>query len=219
MLWMLTAAAAPNHRGFLGPGGVVEVGHHAVSLTADTELTGYPTAYLGWRTGLGGIADLGFEAGGNDKAWLARLHTRLLLAEAPDARWAFAFRLRVEAKRHVQTFPPGEFRAIDDLGATVIPELSVGVRVGARRRHVVGWLGYVYVDVDARPDHPPELYVIPGGLFYEAATAPGVNVAVQAGVGFEIGNPATAGFAIPRIELIVGWIAPRARDTTPAAAR
>lgn len=215
LLFATALAADASPRGFLGPGGVLGAGHHAVLVTADTELTGYPTVYAGWRVGLGGTADLGIEAGGNDKAWLARLHTRLRLVEAVDDRLFLGLRLRVEAKRHLQTFPPGEFRPIDDLGATVIPELSLGGRIGRERRHAVGWLGYVYVDLDVRPGVPPELYAIPGGVFYEHASRIGVNVLVDAAVGFELGNPATAAFPIPRIELVVGWIAPRARRGAP----
>lgn len=209
LLWLalLTAPSADDglrDRSLLGPGGLVAPQRHVVLATADTELTGYPTAYVGWRMGVLPWLDVGVAAGGNDKAQLGRVQAGFRFWQGAEDHLFLGARLRLEWKHHEQTFPAGEFRPIDDLGLVVAPELGFGARFGRRDTHVVHAYGYWYGDVDVR-GLPFEHYGIPIGLGYELSMAAGFHLVLDAAVGWELGNPTTAGFLIPRARLILGW--------------
>ncbi len=200
------ARAAPDpERGpaFLGGGGILPSGRHAIFVIADTELSGYPVPLIGWRVGLGNLADLGLEAGGNDVALLARLHAKLLLFESGCQRWFAGLRLRTEVKRHRQSF--GElFRPIDDLGLTFVPELSFALRLGARRQHALVYSAFYYLDLDIRPGRELEHYLLPAMLGWEWRFARRFHLGLDAGVFFELFQPKTAGEPLFKFQLTVG---------------
>jgi hypothetical protein len=205
LLLSLPAPARAQGPAFLGPAGVLAARSHAVFLHADTELSGYPTPFLGWRMGLGGVADLGLEAGATGVAAVGRLHAKARLYESPARRWFAGARLRVEFKRHKQDF--GEiFRPIDDLGFTLVPELSVGLRLGARSEHALHYAAFYYLDVDVRAGRGPEHYVLPGMIGYEGRLWRGLHLGVEAGVFFEVGQPRTAGEPLLKATLTLGYV-------------
>jgi hypothetical protein len=197
--------AASSSSGFLGGGGVLPHRVHAIFVNADTELSGYPAGFLGWRVGLGGFSDVGLELGGDDKAFLGRLHGKLRVLESASRRWFVGARLRVELKRHKQDFG-SVFRPIDDFGFAFVPELSLGVRLGARRRQVLYYETFYYLNVDVRRDYPPTHYVMPGLIGYEARLWRGLHLGVEAGVFFEVAQPATAGEPLIKAGLTLGWV-------------
>ncbi|MCB9663310.1 MAG: hypothetical protein H6732_04300 [Alphaproteobacteria bacterium] len=204
-LAILCAAPAQETPGLLGPAGLPRPGQHALLVTADTELSGYPTVHLGWRHApLDGL-DVGLEVGGNDVAALVRLLLGGRIWEGAADRVFLGTRLRAEFKRHAQVFPTGEFRPIDDLGFVFAPELSLGVRLGRERRHALHVYAYGYADLDVR-GRPVEWFGIPGGLGYEWASRSGFHLLVDGAVGLELGNPDTAGEPIPRLRLLLGWL-------------
>lgn len=208
LLIPLSASATPasSDRGpaFLGAGGILPARTHAVFLLADTELSGYPVGLLGWRVGLGDLADVGLEGGGNDVALLARLHAKLLLFESGCRCWFAGLRLRVELKRHRQTFPEGIFRPIDDLGLTFVPELSFALRLGARRQHAISYSIFTYFDVDVRPTRELEYYFLPAMIGWELRFARRFHLGLDAGIFFELGQPRTAGEPIFKLQALIG---------------
>jgi len=208
LLFPLPSPAAPASspdRGpaFLGGGGILPAGRNAFFAIADTELSGYPVGIAGWRIGLGDLADLGLEAGGNDVALLARVHAKLLLFESGCRRWFVGLRLRTEMKRHRQSF--GEvFRPIDDLGLTFVPELSVALRLGARRQHALTYSLFTYFDVDVRPNRETEYYLLPAMVGWEWRFARRFHLGLDAGVFFELLQPKTAGEPLFKLQLLLG---------------
>jgi hypothetical protein len=198
--------AKPTDRApaYLGPGGILPSGTHAFFLLADTELSGYPAGFLGWRMGLGDLADVGLEGGGNDAALVARVHAKLRLWEPPGRRWFTGLRLRVEMKRHQQTFDSGTFRPIDDLGLTFVPELSFALRLGAQRQHALSYAAFYYLDVDVRPGRGVEHYLLPAMLGWEMRFARRFHLELDAGVFFELMQPKTAGEPLFKLQLLVG---------------
>lgn len=199
----LARSSADRGPAFLGGGGILPAGKHAVFVIADTELSGYPVPLVGWRVGLGDLADVGLEAGGNDVALLARLHGKLLLFESGCRRAYLGLRLRTEVKRHRQSF--GDlFRPIDDLGLTVVPELSAALRLGARRQHALSYSAFYYFDVDVRAGRDVEHYVLPALLGWEWRLARRFHLGLEAGVFFELLQPKTAGEPLLKLQLLLG---------------
>lgn len=198
-----TTSSADRGPAFLGGGGILPSGRHAVFVIADTELSGYPVPLVGWRVGLRDLVDLGVEAGGNDVALLARLHGKLLLVEAGGQRAFLGLRLRTEVKRHRQSF--GDlFRPIDDLGLTFVPEVSAALRLGARRQHALSYSAFYYFDVDVRAGRDVEHYILPALLGWEWRFARRFHLGLDAGVFFELLQPKTAGEPLLKLQLLLG---------------
>lgn len=195
----------PAKPSFLSPAGVLAPGQHALFVTGDTELTGYPTVGLGWRVGLGGFADAGVEVAGIDKAFLGRLHGKVRLWESPNRRGFIGLRLRTEFKRHEQDVDPETFRPIDDFGPIVAPELSVGLRLGEGRQHAVYYATIYYLDVDVRDGYPLEHYYLPALFGYGYHHESGLHAMADAGVFYELGNVDTVAEWVPRFRLRAGW--------------
>lgn len=197
-------ATEPPRPAFLGAGGILPAGVHAVFINADTELSGYPAGFLGWRMGLANRLDVGVEAGGNDVAVLGRLHAKVRLFETDSRRWFAGGRLRLELKRHRQEF--GEaFRPIDDLGFTLVPELSLGWRFGAARDHALFAASFYYLDIDVRAGRGLDHYLLPAMVGYEGRLWRGLHLAVEAGLFFEVGRPETAGDPLMKAGVTLGY--------------
>jgi hypothetical protein len=190
---------------FLGPAGLLAEGRHAVFVSADTELPGYPAVELGWRYGLG-FGDVGLELQAIDVAIAARLHAKIRVYEDPRGRGFLGFRLRFDFKRQVQAVDPDTFRDIDDFGPVLAPEFSAAMRFGAERNHAIHYFTYFYLDFDVRSGEPPfEAYYAPVVVGYEWRHESGFHFVTDTGVGVELGNPDTYGELIPRIRARLGW--------------
>jgi hypothetical protein len=204
--WRSAAAADENVRSYLGPAGVLAADHHAVFVSADNELAGYPAVELGWRYGVAGVADVGLEVQAIDVAVLGRLHGKVRLYEDQPGRGFLGLRLRVDFKRQVQEVDPETFRDIDDFGFVVAPELSAAFRFADERSHAFYYLTYFYLDFDVRPDHPLfEIYYSPILVGYEWRHSSGFHLLNDVAAGFELFNPETTGELILRARVRVGW--------------
>lgn len=199
------APTSPAPSSYLSPAGVLAAGRHALFVGGDTELPGYPAVEIGWRVGLGDVADLGLELVGIDVAFLGRLHGKLRLWESPARTGFIGLRLRAEFKRHEQEVDPQVFRDIDDFGPILSPELSVGLRLGEHRRHAVYYGTYYYLDGDVRADMPIEHYYAPAMVGYELHLDAGLHVMLDAATFVELDNEETTGEWIPRVRLRLGW--------------
>ncbi|HZO14197.1 MAG TPA: hypothetical protein VFB62_13090 [Polyangiaceae bacterium] len=132
---LLLLAAGPS---FVGPAGVVAAEHHAVFVSADNELPGYPAIEVGWRYGIAGVADVGLEVQAIHVAVLGRVHGKLRLYEDEEGRSFLGLRLRVDFKRQKQAVSPEVFRDIDDFGFVLAPEYSAAMRFTRERNHATG---------------------------------------------------------------------------------
>lgn len=207
------AAARPTHTAvvptppgpaFLGPGGILPPSTVALVFKADGELSFFPSLFVGWRVGIGGYLDLGLEAGGLHTAAVGRLHLKARLWESLDHRWFLGIRLRAEVKRHQQKF--SEAFDIDDWGVALIPELSLGLRLGRDLRHAVYWAAYYYYDIDFREDREVEHYAMPTMLGYEHRFPWGLHLGGDVGLVMQLFNPETEGDVFPRFRFLAAYV-------------
>ncbi len=196
--------SVPPGPAFLGPGGILPPGTVALVAKADGELSFFPSLFVGWRVGIGGHVDLGLEAGGLHTAAVGRLHVKARLWESMDHRWFLGLRLRAEVKRHEQDF--GDAFDIDDWGVTLIPELSVGLRLGQTLRHAVYYAAYYYYDIDFRSDRGVEHYLMPVMLGYEHRLRGGFHLGGDVGLLMQLFKAETAGDVFPRMRVFAAYV-------------
>ena len=194
----------PPGPAFLGPGGILPPATVALVFKADGELSFFPSVFVGWRVGIGGHVDLGLEAGGLHTAAVGRLHFKVRLWESLDHRWFLGLRLRAEVKRHEQFF--SEAFDIDDWGMALIPELSLGLRLGRDLRHAVYYAAYYYYDIDFRKGREIEHYLMPAMLGYEYRFMWGLHLGGDIGAVMQLFNAETAGDVFPRLRIFVGYV-------------
>lgn len=197
------AESAASPAAYLSPGGILPHGRVAYFVEGDTELPGYPAVFVGVRRGAIDWFDYGVAVGGIDTLFVARLHGKARLFEDAGRRWFVGLRLRLEFKRHQQTF--SDFPPLDDFGFTVVPEVSVARRFGDRAEHALYYAAHYTLDIDVRQGRDLQHYVMVGMVGYEYRFAFGLHLSADVALGTELANPLTEGMFFPRFRFRVGY--------------